>query len=219
MKRSDLAQFQDFVLDEAVKTGKTITVPEVDLWFETFKRATLEDFKIAWTAHKRDPKQGGYFPTINQIQRLLRMEGEDQVQRDWRCAEEVSGQRCGFPGAIKLQGSSACYCGAHARLKGSESYSESASLQIIEQSRSYMPPKTAMELMERGAEQRAIEGERWRKAHGNPDFRRKSGDEVRPRLPQKTEAPEVDEHIAATDEAHAREVNEALALAGQEHSA
>ena len=70
----------------------------------------------------------------------------------WRCAEEIGGERCGYPGAISngVYGEGPWYCSPHYRLKGTTAYSEMASLQIIERSRSFERPKTALELMEEG---------------------------------------------------------------------
>ena len=180
MKKSDVGAFTDFVQDEAMKYARQITPGEIDTWFETFKRCTLEDFKQAWVQHKRDPKHGGFFPTIPMLQRLLRVTGEENAKRDWRCAAELSGTRCNYPGALSenLYGGGPWYCAAHFRLFASEFTKAAvaeASAQIIERSQSYKPPATYDELYRlndarRAGARRVVELQRKRLAADALDY-------------------------------------------------
>lgn len=160
MRKADLRAFADFMADEAVKYSRDLTKPEIETWFENFPRTKLEDFKAAWIEHKRDPKGGQFFPKIVDLQRILRTTGDGQAERDWRCTVEVGAERCGYPGGIIPQGGRAM-CSPHYRLSGSTDYTDAKALQIIEASREYVPPKTAMEMMERGVLIRAATGKRW----------------------------------------------------------
>ena len=193
MKKSDAPAFGEFMQAEANRFGRAITIPEIETWFEHFKakRVSLDDFKAAWAEHKTDPKHGVYFPNTVHIERRLRSSGAPSVQRDWRCAEEVGDQRCAYPGGSIVAGKGLCV--AHYKIKGTAEYTDAASLQIIEQSREYVPPRNPMELMERGAAQRAVEGERWRNSHksayeGLVVNRRKADDAIAPRIPPKPDA-------------------------------
>lgn len=151
MKKGDKVAFSDFLLDEATKYRVQITKPEIELWFETFGRCTLEDFKLAWVDHKRDEKRGGMFPKIPWLQAKLRVTGEENAKRDWRCEAEVDGARCGYPGAMSngLHGGGPWWCAAHFRLFTGELTQgavRDASQQIIERSASYRAPTTYDEL-------------------------------------------------------------------------
>jgi hypothetical protein len=180
------------MLDEATKYGRSITKAEIDLWFETFQRCTLDDFKRAWVEHKRDDKNGHFFPKIPWLQRQLKLTSAERPETDWRCCEEVGGQRCNWPGGINA--GRGWQCAAHWRLCGSVEYTPATSLQIIEASANYTPPKTPMELMELGEKLRAIDGERWRASH--PDayqVPRKPEDALAPpRIPAKPELVELE---------------------------
>jgi hypothetical protein len=215
MKKADLAAFLEFVMDEAVRYGRTISKAEIETYFENFGRTTLEDFKRAWHEHKRDERSGGYFPKIVDLQRRLRTTAQEQAATDWRCAEDVGGQRCNWPGAIKPAGWSGYYCAAHYRIKGTPAYTPDASLQIIESSKGYVPPKNAMELMAQGDRVRALEGERTRKALGIQAVKRKPDDAVQVSV-KPPEDRAVDQHIAEADASHMRELNAELDLAAQE---
>jgi hypothetical protein len=89
MKKTEAPAFADFMLDEATKYGRELQKAEIDLWFETFQRCTLEDFRLAWVAHKRDDKNGNFFPKIPWLQRHLRVTGDENAKRDWRCEVTV----------------------------------------------------------------------------------------------------------------------------------
>ena len=191
MRRGESKTFAEFLLDEATKYRVPITPREIELWFETFERCSLEDFKAAWIQHKRDEKRGPMFPKIPWLQRLLRVTGEENAARDWRCSVEVNGERCGYPGG--LNAGQGWQCSAHYRLKGSAAYTDQASLQIIEASRAYVAPKMPMEAMERGAAQREGEGARWRGAGQRASTKRLPGDELDSRLPAKPDGPPLDD--------------------------
>lgn len=196
MKKAESKAFMDFMTAEGMRYQRDITKPEILTWFETFPLVTLEDFKIAWEQH-RTGKWGGRFPTTNDLLRLTKTAGIEAVARDWRCSEEINGERCGYPGGINA--GKGAQCTAHYRIHGTERYSVEASLQIIEASRGYVPPKTVMEAMERGGEQRSIEGERWRKTHAREieaiQPKRRPADAIAPTLPAKVDAepPSFDE--------------------------
>lgn len=170
MKKSDAPAFGEFMAEQAKRYARDLHVSEIATWFEFFaaKKVKFEDFKIAWNDHKNDPKWGGRFPTQVDLERQLRRTSDADTVRDWRCCEAIGERRCGFPGGIFLAGSRDGLCAAHFQIKGSASWSESASMQIIEASTAYMKPKTAIEEMTRGAELRKVEGERWRASH--PDI-------------------------------------------------
>jgi hypothetical protein len=209
MRKTDLTEFSDFMLDEAGRYGRTLTKPEIETYFENFGRVTIADFKSAWHEHKRDDKDGKFFPKIVDLQRRLRTTGQDQAKRDWRCSEEVGNQHCNYPGGIIAVGQRAL-CAAHYRLKGSDAYTSDKSLQIIEESQSYVPPKTVMELMERGSALRETSGERWRKVNGVGATKRLAADAT-PALPPQLSKPE-DEPLPAPTDLDA--VNELAAHAG-----
>lgn len=191
MKKTDVKAFIDFMGAEGVKYGRDITKPEILTWFETFPRVALEDFKAAWEQHRKG-QWGGRFPTPNDLLRLTKTAGIESVARDWRCSAEVNGDRCGFPGGINV--GYGPQCAAHYRLKGGASYTDEASLQIIAASRDYVAPKTALEAMERGAAQRAAEGERWRKSrpelYAGTKTQRLEADAIAPTVPAKPEEPD-----------------------------
>lgn len=226
MKKSDTKDFADFLLQEAKRYVREIHPQEVATWFETFKKTTIDDFKAAWAQHKNHPKHGGFFPNIPMLQAILRTTGSELAARDWRCSEQIGNERCQYAGGIFVAGSREGYCASHFRIKGSADYTEAASMQIIEASKDYQPPKTPMELMERGAAQRAEEGTRWRKARGIKDApTRQAGDAYPAKLKAPTREPGADEDEAARAEADARvaaadavrieQINRDLAMAQQ----
>jgi hypothetical protein len=216
MKKAEAAAFGEFMMKEAERFGRAITVPEIETWFETFKRTTLEDFRLSWEQHRKDVKRGQWFPTINDLMRLLRTVGDELIARDWRCAATVGDQRCGYPGSIVLQGSRDGYCGAHFRMWNSAANTDEARMQIIDASREYVQPKTVMELLERGAAQRKIEGERWvrsnPKAYENVTTRRRAMDSaLEPSIPRPSDDPGLRHTSEIVDD-----VNELAALASAE---
>lgn len=216
MKKSNAKEFTEFMLDEAMKFGREIQSGEIANWFEhfTLKRVTFDDFKLAWVQHKRDERWGGRFPSMVDLERLLRKTGDEQAVRDWRCIEEIDTQRCGYPGGIKAVGGPGWQCSAHYRLWTGGTFSKEASLQIIETSAGYAPPKNSMELMERGEKQRREYGERMRKALGIVAAKRLEGDEVHPKVPARGRE-EADAHVASADAVRMEEINRALAMAQQ----
>jgi hypothetical protein len=222
MKKTDASAFGEFMTREAQRFSRDIVAAEIATWFETFNRTTLEDFKLAWEQHRKDQRRGMYFPTINDLMRMLRVAGDDAVARDWRCSEEINGERCGFPGGINS--GHGWQCMGHYRLHGTEAYTTESSLQIIDASREYRPPKTPMELMERGAAQRAASGERWRKANENQTAgitrAPLGGDGLANRLPAKRSPEagdlEANAHVANADTARIDAANRELALASEE---
>lgn len=188
MRKNEAAAFGEFMLDEATKYARGIAPVEIDLWFETFQRCSLDDFKRAWVEHKRDEKNGHFFPKIPWMQRQLKLTSSGRPEMDWRCCEEVNGQRCNWPGGINS--GRGWQCASHWRLSGTVEYTPATSLQIIEASHGYMPPKSPMEMMDRGALQREVEGERWRKLHPEAyrqPTTRKPEDAIVPTLPKKSE--------------------------------
>lgn len=194
MRKTDNKAFMEFMQGEGVRYQREITGPEILTWFETFPRVTLEDFKAAWEQHRKG-QYGGRFPTPNDLLRLTKTAGVEAAARDWRCFEEVGSDRCGYPGGINVGWGA--QCAAHYRLRGTSGWSEAASLQIIQASREYQPPKSAMELMERGAVQRQASGERWRAIFKIRTAARLPADAIAPSLPAKPEhgleAPTLDD--------------------------
>lgn len=213
MKKPEAPAFGEFMTREAQRYARDIVAAEIATWFETFKRTPLDEFKLAWEQHRKDAKRGVYFPTINDLMRLLRVAGDDAVARDWRCCAEVNSERCGYPGGINA--GHGPQCSAHYRLSSSAHYSDEASLQIIEASRAYTQPKNAMEHMERGSAQRAIEGERWRKAHAKEitavQPRRHEADAIAPSTPAKPSSDEPPEDDAPPQTEYLEPVVESFA--------
>lgn len=218
MKKTDAKAFADFMLDEATKYVRQLTPAEIDTWFETFKRCSLEDFKEAWIQHKRDEKHGRFFPTIPVLQRLLRVTGEENAKRDWRCAAEVNAQRCNYPGAISegLHGGGPWHCAGHFNLFRGELTKgavQERSLSIIERSQSYVPPKTYDELYRLNDARRA-----GAKRQEEIERKRRPSDALRPVASiARGLDPEgyavADDHIARADGERMAEVNRALAEA------
>lgn len=197
MRKGDQQAFADFMRAEAERVGRVVTEAEILTWFETFPKLTIDEFKGAWQRHQDDAKRGGAFPTPARILAMLKPQKQPH---DWRCSEQVNGERCGFPGG--MNGGYGPQCAAHFTLRGSTGYSEAASLQIITASRDYVPPASPMEVMERGERLRQESARRWREAHGLETAAAEATPEPTARA--------ADAHVAAADAARLDDINRAL---------
>lgn len=211
MKKSEKPEFDEFMLDEAIKFGRALTQPEIDTWFANFPSKSLREFRAAWLQHKRDEKRGRYFPEIIDIQRALKATNDAQESRDdHRCIWNGNGDRCRYPVGFFAQGSHEGYCCFHRAVM-----SGPGAQVICDDSQSHTPEQ----YVER-AKQHAYSGKlsdadlalqertaRVQAAHraGNP----------LPRFVIPIRAPEpgdeaVDERIAAADLANMDAINSAL---------
>jgi hypothetical protein len=217
VKKTDAPDFGQFMTTEAQRFSRDIAAAEITTWFETFKRTSLDDFKLAWEQHRKDVKRGMYFPTINDLMRLLKVAGAESAARDWRCFAEAKGLRCNYPGAMSkgMSGGGPWHCAAHFALFGSEftpEAVESQSLQIIERSQSYRAPKTYDELYRLNDARR--EGVKRQVAL---EKKRREGDHLPPvSIADPEGARAADEHIATADAQKLAAANAEASMAANE---
>lgn len=209
MRKGDRSAFGEFMGQEAERVGRVLTTPEIETWFDTFPRVTLEEFKAAWAVHQEE--RGGMFPTPDEILRCAKR-GPQVRASDGRCCEEVGSERCAYPGAINA--GYGWQCRTHFRMRAS-GYTEPASLQVIQASREYAAPSSETEAVERGAEQRALEARRWieRNAHVYAKLKAPPPDVVIPKVADTSDRAAVDAHIAQADHERMDEINRLLAAA------
>lgn len=220
MKKTDLPEFHDFMLDEATKYGRAITKPEIDTWFETFGRATIADFRAAWIEHKRDEKDGKWFPKITDLQRRLRTAGDGaRGAHDHRCIWNGNGDRCKYVCAFFAPGAREGMCIFHRAMSSGpgaqivcDESQDATPAQYLERAKAHVYGKQAPKAVE--VVQKRIEHV---KAGGHVSlFVERILPEREPGADEdEAGRAEADARVAAADAVRIEEINRELALAQQ----